>query len=70
MGRGATYRKYDLPAGAGRLYADASGIDHVFANGVEIVREGLDTGARPGVVLRSGRDTATVEVRGGRDMPT
>ena len=70
VGLGATYTKYDLPAGAGRLYADASGIDHVFANGVEIVREGLDTGARPGVVLRSGRDTATVEVRGGRDMPT
>lgn len=64
VGLGATYTKYDLPTGAGRLYADASGIDHVFANGVEIVRAGEDTGARPGVVLRSGRDTATVEVRG------
>ncbi len=68
VGLGATYTKYDLPAGAGRLYADATGIDHVFANGVEIVRDGTDTGARPGVVLRSGRDTATVEVPGGRDQ--
>lgn len=67
VGLGETYTKYDLPGGAGRLYADANGIEHVFANGVEIVRDGKDTGARPGVVLRSGRDTATVEVPGGRD---
>ena len=67
VGLGETYTRYDLPAGAGRLYADASGIDHVFANGVEIIRDGEDTGARPGVVLRSGRDTATVEVPGGRE---
>ena len=67
VGLGETYTKYDLPTGAGRLYADATGIEHVFANGVEIVRAGEDTGARPGVVLRSGRDTETVEVPGGRD---
>jgi len=67
VGLGATYTKYDLPAGAGRLYADAKGIEHVFANGVEIIRNGEDTGARPGTVLRSGRDTATVEVPGGRN---
>ncbi len=65
VGLGATYTKFDLPAGAGRLYADAEGIEHVFANGVEIIRDGKDTGARPGTVLRSGRDTATVEVPGG-----
>ena len=48
IGLGETYTKYDLPAGAGRLYADARGVEHVFTNGVEIVRDGEDTGARPG----------------------
>ncbi|HEB91407.1 MAG TPA: D-aminoacylase [Deltaproteobacteria bacterium] len=62
IGIGETYTKYDLPAGAGRLYADATGIEHVFANGVEIIRRGKDTGNRPGAILRSGRDTETVEV--------
>jgi N-acyl-D-aspartate/D-glutamate deacylase len=66
VGLGETYTKYDLPAGAGRLYAEAKGVEHVFANGVEIVREGKDTGKRPGTVLRSGKDTDTVEVPGGR----
>lgn len=67
VGLGETYTKYDLPAGAGRLYADARGVEHVFTNGVEIVRDGEDTGARPGTVFRSGRDSATVSVPGGAD---
>ena len=47
----------DLPAGASRLYAEAGGIAHVLCNGTEIVRDGQFTKARPGMVLRSGRDT-------------
>jgi hypothetical protein len=55
----------DLPGGAARLYGEAEGIEHVLVNGDEIVRGGQFTDARPGRVLRSGRDTETVSVPGG-----
>jgi N-acyl-D-aspartate/D-glutamate deacylase len=51
--------RFDLPGGAGRLYADANGIDHVLVNGRRIVADGQLTDQRSGQVLRSGRDTET-----------
>ncbi|MFM7069319.1 MAG: amidohydrolase family protein, partial [Actinomycetes bacterium] len=52
----------DLPAGTSRLYAGAIGVRHVWVGGVEVARDGRATGELPGAVLRSGRDTDTVNV--------
>jgi len=63
VGCGPVHTRYDMPAGAGRLYAEAIGIKHVFVNGREIVRDNAFQGQYPGKVLRSGRDTYTVTPR-------
>jgi N-acyl-D-aspartate/D-glutamate deacylase len=51
---------YDLPGDTPRLYAGSYGVVRVLVNGVETVRNGASTEARPGTLLRSGRDTASV----------
>jgi N-acyl-D-aspartate/D-glutamate deacylase len=50
----------DLPGGASRIVAESRGVHHVFVNGTAIVHDAAYTGATPGTVLRSGRDTHTV----------
>ncbi len=52
----------DLPGGGERLVAGSVGMDHVLVDGIEVVADGTPTAARPGRVLRSGRDTATVSL--------
>ena len=62
VARGEVYTRQDLPGDEGRLYADAIGIEHVMVNGTTIVSKGKHTGAKPGTVLHSGRDTYTIKI--------
>ncbi|MFE0046941.1 N-acyl-D-amino-acid deacylase family protein [Streptomyces albireticuli] len=55
---------HDLPGGGPRLDSRAVGVVSVRVNGVETVRHDVTTGALPGRVLRSGRDTETVGTGG------
>jgi N-acyl-D-aspartate/D-glutamate deacylase len=59
IGPEPVHTRHDLPGGAGRLFGGARGIAHVLVNGVEIVRGQAILDARPGTVLRSGRDTTS-----------
>jgi len=62
VGAGALRRVYDLPAGADRLVADASGIEAVIVNGTLVRRGGRDVvapdGPLPGALLRNGHARA------------
>ena len=62
IGCGPTHTRFDLPGGAGRLYAEAEGIAHVVVNGREAIRGQTLVDATAGQILRSGRDTYTVAV--------
>jgi N-acyl-D-amino-acid deacylase len=46
---------YDLPAGGNRLVQSASGYDATIVSGVVTRRHGVDTGARPGRLVRGAR---------------
>ena len=63
IGCGPTHTRFDLPGGAGRLYAEAEGIGHVIVNGREAIRGQELVDGTAGTILRSGRDTYTVAVR-------
>jgi N-acyl-D-aspartate/D-glutamate deacylase len=59
VGASKLRRVHDLPAGADRLVADASGIEAVIVNGTVVRRGGRDAvaadGPLPGALLRNGR---------------
>ena len=59
VGSGPVHMRPDLPCNEPRIYADAYGVQHVFVNGVQIIRDGKHTNALPGTALRSGKDTYT-----------
>lgn len=46
---------HDLPAGAPRLLQTADGYTATIVSGEVITRNGVDTGARPGALLRGAR---------------
>ncbi|MFI7138682.1 amidohydrolase family protein [Streptomyces massasporeus] len=54
---------HDLPGDSPRLDSRALGVRAVWVNGIEAIRDDVVTGAVPGRVLRSGRDTETVSTR-------
>jgi N-acyl-D-aspartate/D-glutamate deacylase len=64
VGAGKLRRVHDMPAGADRLVADASGVDGVIVNGTVIRRQGRDVvdpeGPLPGKVLRSGAASSRI----------
>jgi N-acyl-D-aspartate/D-glutamate deacylase len=64
IGSGEIHERADLPGNSTRLFAESTGVRRVFVNGEAIVIDGTPTEARPGQILRSGRDTRTVSIPG------
>ncbi|MEU8589156.1 D-aminoacylase [Streptomyces sp. NPDC048664] len=54
---------HDLPGRSPRLDSRAIGVRAVWVNGTEAIRDDVVSGAVPGRVLRSGRDTRTVSTK-------
>jgi N-acyl-D-aspartate/D-glutamate deacylase len=46
---------YDLPGGARRLLQDAEGYSATVVSGEVVMRDGKETGARPGALVRGAR---------------
>jgi N-acyl-D-aspartate/D-glutamate deacylase len=65
VGYGPETTRHDLPGGAWRLYTGSVGVEKVYVNGTAVVDGGQLTGATPGKLLRSGRDTHTVTAHDG-----
>ncbi|MFE7647725.1 N-acyl-D-amino-acid deacylase family protein [Streptomyces phaeoluteigriseus] len=63
IGAGPATLVHDLPGDSPRLDSKALGVRAVWVNGVAAIRDDVVTGAVPGKVLRSGRDTRTVGTR-------
>lgn len=61
VGSGPAHLVHDLPGASARLVADSQGVVEVLVGGTATVRHGAPTGDLPGQVLRSGRDTVTVD---------
>jgi N-acyl-D-amino-acid deacylase len=63
VGASKLRRVHDLPAGADRLVADATGLEAVIVNGTIVRRSGRDAvtadGPLPGALLRNGRARTT-----------
>jgi N-acyl-D-amino-acid deacylase len=55
IGIGMPYMAHDLPADGKRLLQRATGYDYTIVSGVVTRRNGIDTGARPGRLLRGAR---------------
>ncbi|MBY0399813.1 amidohydrolase family protein, partial [Myxococcota bacterium] len=64
IGSSEIHERADLPGGTSRLYAESTGVVRVYVAGQAIVRDGKPTDARPGRIMRSGRDTETVALAG------
>lgn len=62
VGAGEIHERADLPGASRRLFAESNGVVRVLVNGETTVADGVATGARPGTILRAGRDTASTVV--------